>query len=386
MSSWATRSWESSNVGKWQDRNVSAHIFPSAIWLYPTYACNLRCKHCSVAQLSGREKGFGEWIEGVERGIFAVYRGRGLMLSSVKISGGEPLLLGEGFERLVEMAAGAARAVAVETNATLVSEGLAERLARYRGRLSFAVSIDGFEGTHDRIRGVPGAFARALQGAHQLRRRGLLSQVITVVQHENAGEVAELALYLWERLRVPVRLLLPVRLGRGKALYRSFGDAVELLDACVNALRKLKAAGVRFSHNIPPALLPRDLWGAMSAQDCGWGRGMVGILPNLDVALCGDVQEADLVYGSLRDGDLPSVLAGSELARRLASVTREVKRGVCRRCLAWRICRGYCPAESYHIYGELEAPGVLCQEFFNNGLFPSYALEEGAPLEELEYP
>jgi radical SAM protein with 4Fe4S-binding SPASM domain len=331
------------------------------------------------------ENKFTEWLEHLRECILNPYRERGLRLSSVKISGGEPLLLGDDFIQLINEISDLTERIFVESNATLLDEHYVLELANVR-KLLFAVSIDGFEKTHDTIRGVPGAFAKALRGAFALRKRELLSQVITVVQHENLGEVVKLAVYLWELLRVPVRLLLPVRLGRGRALYSSFEDALKLLNACIDTMRQLKRAGIPFSHNVPPALLPRDLWDSMNAQDCGWGRSMVGVLPNLDVALCGGIQERNLVYGSLRYGDIFSVLAGSELARRLASISRTSKKGVCRYCLAWKICRGYCLAESYHVYRELEAPGVLCQEFFNNGFFPDYALEEGAPREELEYP
>ena len=341
--------------------------------------------YLSFGAVIEKEK-LSEYLEYLRRCILTPYRERGLRLSSVKISGGEPLLLGDGFLQLVSAVSGLADHVYVESNATLLDERSAAELAKYRGKLLFAVSIDGFEETHDTIRGVPGAFARALRGALTLKKEGLLSQVVTVVQHENLREVAKLAVHLWKLLQVPVRLLLPVRLGRGEALYASVDDARMLFDTCVNALRRLKEAGVPFSHNIPPALLPKDLWSAMSAQDCGWGRSIVGVLPSLDVALCGDVQERELVYGNLRDGDLFSILARSELARRLASIDRASKRGVCRYCLAWKICRGYCPAESYHVYKELKAPGALCQEFFNVGLFPDYALEEGAPREEIQYP
>jgi len=89
----------------------------------------------------------------------------------------------------------------------------------------------------------------ALKGAHTLKEKGLLSQVITVVQHENLREVAKLAAHLWKLLQVPVRLLLPVRLGRGKALYASIEDARKLFDACVSALRQLQGAGLPFSHS-----------------------------------------------------------------------------------------------------------------------------------------
>jgi radical SAM protein with 4Fe4S-binding SPASM domain len=332
------------------------------------------------------ENKFTEYLEHLRERILNPYRERRLRLSSVKISGGEPLLLGGDFIQLINEISDLTERIFVESNATLLDEYRVSEVAKYRGKLFFAVSIDGFEETHDAIRGVRGAFAKALKGAFALRKKDLLSQVITVVQHENLGEIARLAVHLWELLRVPVRLLLPVRLGRGEALYASFEDTLKLFNACVDAMRQLKRAGIPFSHNIPPALLPRDLWDAMSAQDCGWGRSMVGVLPNLDIALCGDIQEGDLVYGSLRDGDIFNVLTGSGLVSRLASIDRTSKRGVCRYCLAWKICRGYCLAESYHVYGELEAPGVLCQEFFNNGSFPEYALEGGAPREELEYP
>ena len=77
------------------------------------------------------------------------------------------------------------------------------------------------------------------------------------------------------------------------------------------------------------------------------------------------------MIGVLKDGDVFSVLARSELARRLASIDRTSKRGVCRYCLAWKICRGYCLAESYHVYRELEALGFFAKSSWHHISQPS---------------
>jgi len=362
-------------------------FLPTFIWLYPTYACNLNCRHCSVALLRNLDIGNVEtWIRALDLNLLNNIKKTGAKIR-IKISGGEPLILKDKLFDILKVINEFSEKIFIETNGTLVNSSFIEKLVPFHGKIEFSVSIDGLEETHDKIRGKIGAFRSAIQGLKLLNKYGMLNETITVIQDENIRELDRLVKYLYNDLNVTkIRLLLPIRLGRGRLLIKNFEDILRLYKVIVNILRKYKDTGINFTHNIPPALLPKDLWSLMRPQLCGWGRDLIGVLPNLDIGVCGDIQDNRLTFGNIKKRSIIEVLSSSKLAWKLAKMTQKDKRGVCRYCLAWKICRGFCLVESFYYYGELEAPGVLCQEFYNNTMFPNYALEEETPKGELEYP
>jgi MoaA/NifB/PqqE/SkfB family radical SAM enzyme len=145
----------------------------SALWVQVTGTwCNLRCTHCLNA--SGP---VDPWLApmaaaDVERHVGEAAR-RGAR--EVYFTGGEPFL----HPRLVDLLAHALERLpaTVLTNGTLITEGMADRLAgvaaRSRYSLEVRVSLDHPDReANDRVRG-PGAFDRALAAVARLHRRGL---------------------------------------------------------------------------------------------------------------------------------------------------------------------------------------------------------------------
>ena len=150
-----------------------------------TAACNLRCRHCrrgeSRATAAPGELTTGEAVEFI-RGV--AFWSRPLLV----LSGGEPLTRGD----IVELAACASECgmpVALATNGTMVDPGTAAALKK-AGVRRVSVSVDGVSSvTHDRIRGVAGAFEGAVRGLRTLRASGLSTQVNMTVCRGNRGEI-----------------------------------------------------------------------------------------------------------------------------------------------------------------------------------------------------
>lgn len=152
--------------------------------------CNLACMHCFNS--SGPDvKTFGflslddvrrELEEGARRGVREVF-----------FTGGEPFLhpaIAEMLEASLESAA-----TTVLTNATLINDRVADRLAEIERRASYSleirVSLDSFnEGTNDAIRGA-GVFRRVMATVERLSRRGLLP-LVTVVRTWSDAEEPEI--------------------------------------------------------------------------------------------------------------------------------------------------------------------------------------------------
>ena len=124
-----------------------------------TYRCNLRCKFCSVWRNgSKKELDFGQ----ARRLIDKVAE---VGVPVFNLSGGEPLLR-EDLEDLALYAQRRGMMTQLNTNGTLISRDRARKIAEVFDVVN--VSLDGFEKTHDGIRGINGAFKKAVQGMKNL--------------------------------------------------------------------------------------------------------------------------------------------------------------------------------------------------------------------------
>ena len=161
------------------------------LFLELTLRCNERCFHCGSSCTAAPAQGeltLPEWRRVLEevRADFADE------LPMLCVTGGEPLLY-EDFFPLMEYARDLGFRWGMTSNATLITPQVAERLAR-AGMGTVSVSIDGLPATHDRLRGTPGGYERALAGIQNLLDVGAFRavQVTTVVNHESIGELDEL--------------------------------------------------------------------------------------------------------------------------------------------------------------------------------------------------
>ena len=79
------------------------------------------------------------------------------------------------------------------SNAILINDDVAHKLFE-SGMRTISVSIDGLKETHDRIRQLPGAYEKAINGINALIRHGGFKeiQVTTVINHNNINELDEM--------------------------------------------------------------------------------------------------------------------------------------------------------------------------------------------------
>ncbi len=124
-----------------------------------TYRCNLRCVTCDLADREIDERLTAETLRKLPPS-----------LKYVNLTGGEPLLAADlvPLARAVHDATGAQ--ITISTNGTLPerAEEVVRELRRDVPGLHVAVSLDGLEATHDRIRQAPGSFKKALETVGRL--------------------------------------------------------------------------------------------------------------------------------------------------------------------------------------------------------------------------
>ncbi|HID09552.1 TPA: radical SAM protein, partial [Candidatus Micrarchaeota archaeon] len=147
-----------------------------------TRRCNLRCAHCYLDAGAGHggELGTEEALDVVDQ-ISEV--GSPLLI----VSGGEPFVRSDIME-ILEYACSKGLRVAISTNGTLISRGVARRLAEL-GVVYVGVSLDSPRPDwHDSFRGVEGSFRAALEGIKNCQEAGLHTGIRYTVTRYNVDE------------------------------------------------------------------------------------------------------------------------------------------------------------------------------------------------------
>ncbi|MFQ3670277.1 MAG: radical SAM protein, partial [Verrucomicrobiia bacterium] len=138
---------------------------PVVVWNV-TRRCNLSCVHC-YSNSDGREYP-GELTLGECQAVIrdlAEFK-----VPAVLLSGGEPMLHPHFFE-IAEAAVAAGLRVTLSTNGTRLNREAVRRL-KGLGLAYVGISLDGIGAVHDRFRGRPGAFDRAVTAFRLCREEG----------------------------------------------------------------------------------------------------------------------------------------------------------------------------------------------------------------------
>ena len=167
--------------------------FPSRLWIYTNFHCNLACDYCAVASSPKaaartlRAEDFRALVdEAVASGFTELY-----------VTGGEPFLHPD-IVGLLDYASAQLPTVAM-TNAMLLRGRRAEGLGTLADRkLTVQTSLDGATPhTHDLHRG-PGSWQRSMDGIRHLIDLGLPPRVALTETPENTSEIPAVAALLAE--------------------------------------------------------------------------------------------------------------------------------------------------------------------------------------------
>lgn len=157
----------------------------NVVQIHPTLRCNLRCQHCYSA--SGPELSGGLDIAKLER-LLPQLAEEGF--NAVSVSGGEPLMYPH-LQRLLQSAAGHGLVTTTTTNGLLLTERRLGEIAPHLRLL--AISVDGAPQSHNRLRGLPAAFAKMAAKLPIVRRAGVPFGIIFTLTRHNLPELAWVA-------------------------------------------------------------------------------------------------------------------------------------------------------------------------------------------------
>lgn len=158
-------------AAKWHLQYYSTgRAFPMLAGMYVTNACNFRCASCNIWRNKKKSTVPLQQFKSIIDDLSSL----GTFYFS--ISGGEPLLLPDFAER-ISYAKSKIPYVHFVSNGFLLDEAKAKQLAS-TGVDEVSISIDGLEKTHDRLRGVPGAFGHAVAAVKNLKQFAPRVQIV----------------------------------------------------------------------------------------------------------------------------------------------------------------------------------------------------------------
>ena len=155
--------------------------FPLVLMLEPTHRCNLACMGCDrIRTAADGDLSVGRCLDAVKECGAPV----------VAVTGGEPMLYRD-LPKLISGLLDAGKYIYLCTNGILAREFIESFTPDPRLTLNF--HLDGLQGTHDRITGLPGAFEKAVESVRLAKQMGFrISTNTTVYKASEIGELEKL--------------------------------------------------------------------------------------------------------------------------------------------------------------------------------------------------
>jgi 12,18-didecarboxysiroheme deacetylase len=348
------------------------HKRPVVVWNM-TRRCNLKCIHCYSSSRNIRYRNELTTDEGKKLISDLAAFGSPVIL----FSGGEPLMR-EDLPELVKYAVDRGIRAVISTNGTLLTKKTAEILKKTG--ISYAgVSLDGMQKSHDRFRGVEGAFDMTLKGIRTCRDEGIKVGIRFTINRKNFSDIPAL-FELIEKENIPRACFYHlVYSGRGSLLIDedlSHGETRKVVDLIMDRTRDLFERGkpkelltvdnhadgpyvyMRLSREDPArAAEALSLLMVNEGNSSGNGIGCV----SWDGEVYADQFWRGISFGNVRKRPFSEIWmdTSNELIVRLKDKKKYVT-GRCSTCRWLDICGGNFRARAEAVTGDIWAPDPAC--------------------------
>ena len=265
-----------SHIGKSFGGFFKAAFFDSPLYTVAelTGKCNLRCKMCSVWKTfdfkDADAKKYIETINFLEK--------KGVRIAM--LTGGEPLLRKD----IGEIMRGINTINILTTNGFL----LAEKINEISENCDFVfVSLDSPNPEeHDEIRGVKGAFERAVAGIKKTTEIGIPAHIVMTVMDSNIEQIEKMC-ELAKDLDCLISTNYLISLNReynGKAVYFNNSSIAAPLERYVESVKKMQKKYRNFITTDFELKLLREGGNKTKSPLCRAGRTVIGIKPDASIA------------------------------------------------------------------------------------------------------
>ncbi len=350
----------------------SADKKPVVVWNVGQ-RCNLKCVHCYS---QSQDRSYPDELTTAE-GKRLIEDLADFGSPVILFSGGEPLLRADLLD-LAERAIDRGLRAVISTNGTLIDKRMAGRLKKI-GLSYVGVSLDGMRETHDRFRGVKGAFESALEGIRHCQEAQIKVGLRFTMNRRNAMDVP-LIFDLLEEKDIPrVCFYHLVYSGRGSRLRKedlSRAETRRIVDLIIDRTKDLHQRGKdvevltvdnhadgpylylrMLQENSPRASEVRELLQMNGGNSSGVGIGCV----SWDGAVHADQFWRHYSFGNVRRRPFSEIW--TDLRDPLMSKLKEKKKHLTGRCAVCQwldVCAGNFRVRAEASTGDLWAPDPAC--------------------------
>lgn len=289
--------------------------------LAPTYACNLRCKHCYLPDHDNQLLPRHVVLRLIDEWSRIVVKERGVYGGIFHIKGGEPFVVPYLWDVLDRLAEIRTLQIFITTNGTFVSDSLFQKLRKYSdavdNHLTIIVSLDGAtEKAHAKLRGE-GNYEKTLEFIKRLGENDINFHLNFVIHRENIDEIPEYINLAKRYGAAQINFLNFVPKGIGFNLrnwqvphVEIYKRLKEIYDNSDNETKRMLAG------NLPYIKSKEVLNGYSTAKVCVAGyRGLLYITPDGSVFPCPNITFSDYSIGNVINQSLEEILDNMENIR-----------------------------------------------------------------------
>lgn len=195
-------------------------MVPHLIFWELTRICNMKCPHCRASALhmaDNSDEYQGQMADDLttKESYKLIDEIASVCSPILVLSGGEPLVRKDIYS-IVEYGTKNGLKVVLGTNATLITNEVADRL-KSSGIKRISVSIYGAQkDTHDDFVGQKGFFVRTMQGIENIKKAGIPLQINTTITRKNLKQIKQLTDFSINLGAEAFHIFFLVPTGRGK--------------------------------------------------------------------------------------------------------------------------------------------------------------------------
>lgn len=326
-----------------------------------TGRCNFACKFCYSNSTSAQVQSISY---GTLCSIFHQAKKMGVQI--IAISGGEPFLHKDIF-KILKSAKKACPILMLSTNGFFIDKDVAHKL-RLIGVDNVQLSIEGKEEVNDELRGVKGAFKKAISALKYLRNENIDVTITPTIQRENFDNIY----YIWrlaKKYGADISIKRMIETGRADTLANITPEKYKkLYDFAVEENKKNQKSKI-FIHCDPLRVLYKNTEEIDLSRfsGCVAGKALLYIKYNGDVYPC---SKLPIKCGNIYEEKLKNIFLNSETIKQLTN--REDLKGKCRDCMYYMACGG-CRASAYAKYNDYMTEDPLCWKEYDLN-YPLYYL------------
>ncbi len=277
----------------------------------------------------------------------------------VTFSGGEPFVRKEILFNLIKILKESDIEVFINTNGTLIDKEIAKKIGEL-GIDKVNINVDSLDKEkHDKLRGLPGCFDRALNAISLLKEYAsdTLTSVRTVITKENYKDVEKIANFVKELGLKEYMLIDFIPKLNDKHLMLNKEEWLEFHEM----YKRIKESGLRIIPNHAILFLERKR--DVGIPFCMAGRIKLTIGANGDAFACDHLKEKEFIAGNVLKDDILDIWKTSEVVNMFRSLTPNS----CEGCGFSNQCGGGCHAMAYYVDGDIKGKDPYCKMGLENG-------------------